>query len=456
MIGMIGDCLRLRPYSLGLAFALGLSCALCLQQPVQGQDLPEVAFPPAETTASVGSAREQFFADVLVRGRPVLQVGSLDGLSAVDRAQQINRRIAGLLHQHQISEPITVNFNPAQDLATLQIRNRVVMTVTSQDALDFGTTVPDLAEAWADDLSQAMQQPNLAVDVAQRLQGTSRLLADSLIANLPFLIGALLVILVTGVVALGVRHSALLWAERTEGDRSTEILIGRLCYGAVWVLGSIVALGVLGLNFSALLGTLGLTSVAIGFSLRDILSNYISGVILLAARPFRINDQIVIKDYEGTIIQIQLRATTLQTYDGRLVYIPNQEMFQSSITNNTAAPVRRSSATVGISYEADIEQAMQIIQAAVAQVDGVETVPIPLVLVRQLGSSTVNLEIWFWVNSRRQSFLEVTSRVLKAIKAALESAKIEMPTEIYTVILQPTATKTDQTSIQASIASDEP
>lgn len=448
---MIGDGLRLRPYCLGLAFALGLSCALWLQQPVQGQDLTEFMSPPAENTAPAESTREQFFADVLVRGQPVLQVGSLDGLSAVDRARQINRRIAGLLHQHQVTEPIAVNLAPAQDLATLQISNRVVMTVTSQDALDFGTTVPELAEAWADDLSQAMQQPNLAVDVAQRLQGTSRLLIDSLIENLPFLLGALLVIVATWLVALGVRHGALLWAERTEGDRSTEILIGRLCYGAVWVLGSIVALGVMGLNFSALLGTLGLTSVAIGFSLRDILSNYISGVILLAARPFRIDDQIVVKDYEGTIIQIQLRATTLQTYDGRLVYIPNQEMFQSSITNNTAAPVRRSSAMVGISYKADIEQAMQIIQSAVAQVDGVETVPLPLVLVRELGPSTVNLEIWFWVNSRRQSFLEVTSRVLKAIKAALEGAKIEMPTEIYTVILQPTAAKTDEPSIVSDV-----
>jgi small conductance mechanosensitive channel len=447
---------RFRAIGLGLAFLVGLCCALGQPAVVQGQDdLPDLFSEPVEEAAPAPSpqgSREQFFADVLVRGRPVLQVGSLEGLSALDRAQRINRRIAGLLNQQQAPEAITVNIDPAQELATLQISNRVLMTVTSQDALDFGTTVPALAEAWANDLNQAMQQPNLAVDVAQRLQGTSRLLVNGLIENLPFLLGALLVMILTWLVALIVRRGALLWAERTEGDRNTELLIGRLCYGGVWVLGAIVALGIMGLNFTALLGTLGLTSVAIGFSLRDILSNYISGVILLAARPFRIGDQIVVKAYEGTITQIQLRATTLQTYDGRLVYIPNQEMFRSSITNNTASPVRRSSAMVGISYEADIEKATAIIRGAVAQVDGVESLPDPMVLVRELGPSTVKLEIWFWVNSRRQSFLEVTSRVLQAIKSALEGANIDMPTEIYTVILQPNAANTaDETAISSEL-----
>jgi len=157
-----------------------------------------------------------------------------------------------------------------------------------------------------------------------------------------------------------VRFIGFSWAQQTEGDRSTEILIGRLGYGGVWVLGSVIALGVLGLNFGALLGALGLTSVAIGFSLKDVLSNYISGVILLAARPFGINDQVVISDYEGTITQIDLRATTMRTYDGRLVYIPNQEVFSASIINNTASPRRRSSVMVGIDYDADITQAKQV------------------------------------------------------------------------------------------------
>ncbi len=421
---------------LGLAFGLGLVLTFWLTPPVMGQEVPLQTQPAAPLTETENGVAEQFFADVLVRGKPVFQVGSLDSLSAMDRARQINRRIAGLLNQDQPLDPVTVNLNENQNLATLRLNNRVIMTVTSQDALDFDTTVPELAEAWANRLNEAMVETNLAVDVMQRLQGTSQVFVEGIVENLPLFLGALLVMVFTWLVALIVRRAAIIWAERTEGDRNTELLIGRLCYGAVWVIGAIIALGVIGLNFTALLGTLGLTSVAIGFSLKDVLSNYMSGVILLAARPFRIGDQVVIDTYEGTITQIQLRATTIQTYDGRLVYIPNQEVFQSSITNNTASPVRRSSVMVGIDYDADVDRAIQVIKEHVMGVEGVETHPEPLVLVRELAASTVNLETLFWVNSRRQSFLQVTSRVLETIKLTLQAEDIEMPTDIYTVMFK--------------------
>jgi len=293
--------------------------------------------------------------------------------------------------------------------------------------------VESLASQWSQQLNATMAEPNLAVDVAQRLESTIQQFMRGVVENLPSLVGALVVMLLTWLVALGVRQGALIWAEQTEGDRNTEILISRLCYGSVWLVGGILALGVLGLNFTALLGTLGLTSVAIGFGLKDVLSNYLSGLILLAARPFRIGDEVVIDTYEGRVIQIQLRATTVRTYDGRQVYIPNQEVFQSSITNNTASPVRRSRVMVGIDYDADIESAREIILQMITAVDGVEAEPAPRVLVHELAASTVNLETLFWVNSRRRSFLQVTSQVSQLIKESLQKAQIEMPTDIYTV-----------------------
>ncbi len=201
-------------------------------------------------------------------------------------------------------------------------------------------------------------------------------------------------------------------------------------------MGAVVALGVLGLDFATLIGTLGLTSVAIGFSLRDVLSNYFSGIILLASRPFRLGDQIVIQEFEGTVTQIQLRATTFKTYDGRVVYIPNQEVFSAIITNNTACTHRRSSIMVGIDYGSDITRAKQIINDAVLGVEGVEPDPKPEILVRELATSTVNIEVRFWVNSRRLPFLEMTSQVSQAIKEALMQAGIDIPTDIYTVRLR--------------------
>ncbi|MGF1479341.1 MAG: mechanosensitive ion channel family protein [Cyanophyceae cyanobacterium] len=409
-----------------------LIAAIILVAPAVSQEAPGSA--PTASTTDDGA----YFADVLVRGKPVFEIGSLANLSASDRARIINRRIASLLSQGgEIASVETVPDEP-RGIAKLQVNNRVIMTVTEQDAQDFGVDgdVEALANRWSERLNQELDQPPLAIDVGQRLYGTVRQLLRDLVINLPSLLGAAIVVLLTWIVARVVRFIAFRWAQQTEGDSSTEILIGRLGYGGVWVLGSVIALGVLGLDVGALLGALGLTSVAIGFSLKDVLSNYISGVILLAARPFGINDQVVIGDYEGTITQIQLRATTMKTYDGRLVYIPNQEVFQASIINNTASPRRRSSVMVGIDYGADVAEAIQVIMKALQSVQQVEQKPAADVLVQELAASTVNLEVRFWVDSRRAGFLATTSQVAQAIKESLEAAAIDMPTDIYTLIFR--------------------
>jgi len=260
----------------GLAFSLGM--VLVCAMPLVGNALPPTSPSPSPSPSPATSTREVFFADVLVRGQPVFQIGSLEDLSAAERAQQINRRIAGLLQQPQPLDEVEVRLAEGSDLATLQLNNRVIMTVTQQDALDFDTTVEELAEQWASELNAALEQPGLAVEVAQRLEGTLEQIVSGIVQNISSIIGALLVMGLTWLVAIAVSRGVYVWAARTEGAHSTEILVSRLSYGAMWIVGTIVALGVLGLNFTALLGTLGLTSVAIGFGLKDILSNYISGV----------------------------------------------------------------------------------------------------------------------------------------------------------------------------------
>lgn len=398
------------------------------------EEMPVTA--PAQTESVEAPGDGLYFADVMVRGQTVFQVGSLNALSASERAAIINRRIASLLERTEGEVSVTTSPVADQDLVTVQANNRVLMTVTGQDAQDFGLPLVKLAEDWANRLDRSFDKPPVAIDVAQRLNGTIRQLGRDAIASIPALIGVLIVMMVTWLIAKGVRYSAFRWAQQTEGDHGTEVLVGRLGYGGVWVVGVVVALGVWGIDFATMLGALGLTSVAIGFSLKDVLSNYISGVILLSARPFHIGDQVVIEGYEGTITQVQLRSTTLKTYDGRMIYIPNQEVFQASITNNTAAKYLRSSVTVGIDYDADIVKARRVIVEAIASLDEVQPDPIPEVLVRELAASTVNLEVRFWVDSHRAGFLNTTSVVTQRVKEALQSQNIEMPTEIYTLLLK--------------------
>ncbi|MGD1898389.1 MAG: mechanosensitive ion channel family protein [Phormidesmis sp.] len=396
----------------------------------------EAAIAESEPEAIAAPASGDYFADVIVRGQTIFQVGSLNQLSASDRAAIINRRIASLIERTSGEVSVTAEPVADQNLITIQANRRVLMTVTAQDAQDLGLPLEVLAERWSERLKQNIDQPPIVKDVAQRLNSTVSQLGQDTVASIPALIGVLIVTVVTWLIAKGVRFSAFKWAQQTEGDRGTEVLIGRLGYGAVWVAGAVVARGVWGIVFATMLCALGLTSVAIGFSLKDVLSNYISGVILLSARPFHIGDQVVINGYEGTITQVQLRTTTLKTYDGRMVYIPNQEVFQASITNNTAADYLRSSVVVGIDYDANIAEARQVIIKAVSSLEIVQATPPPEMLVSELAASTVNIEVRFWVASHRADFLETTSQVSQRVKEALQTHNIEMPTEIYTLLLK--------------------
>lgn len=300
--------------------------------------------------------------------------------------------------------------------------------MTQQDAQDFSFPIETLAQRWANALNQAFEQPAFAIDVGQRLWSTLRQLQRDLISDLPSFIGALLAFLATGLIAGSLRRLTIVGTRQWQADNNSKILLSRLVYGGVWVVGSIVALGVLGLDFTTLVGTLGLTSIAIGFSLRDILSNYFSGIILLASRPFRLGDQIVIKEFEGTVSQIQLRATTLVTYDGRVVYIPNQEVFTAIITNNTAAGKRRTAVNISVNYDTDINRVKEILSNTVLQVVGVEPEPKPLILVQELGTTAVQVEVRFWVDSQRLPFIEMTSEAAQAIKEALQHAGITLVT----------------------------
>ncbi|WP_416670482.1 hypothetical protein [Egbenema bharatensis] len=196
---------------LGLLLVVITTPISAIAQEFEGEATePEPLPPPAATVEETGV----FFADVLVRGLPVFQVGSLGELSATERGQLINRRIAGILRQTPTPGTVTVQLDEQRNIATLQANNRVIMTVTEQDAFDFNTSLAELAQRWAEELNQALVQPNLAVDVAQRLDAASRQLVRSTLNNLPSLLGALVVIGLTWLVAMLVRRGAELWPRK--------------------------------------------------------------------------------------------------------------------------------------------------------------------------------------------------------------------------------------------------
>ncbi|MGK7951061.1 MAG: hypothetical protein AB4368_20320 [Xenococcaceae cyanobacterium] len=190
----------------------------------------EIIPAPTETPSAIIPSDGLYFADVLVRNRPLFQIGSLPQINASERAKIINRRIASLLAQNENPGRVEIAPDNPRQIATLRVNNRILMTVTQQDAEDYGITTEELAERWAEQLNTAFDKPPLAIDVTQRLYTTTRELLRDIIGNLPSLVGAIIVVGITWGVARGVRYVAYTWATQTEGDSSTELLIGRLSY----------------------------------------------------------------------------------------------------------------------------------------------------------------------------------------------------------------------------------
>jgi len=253
---------------------------------------------------------------------------------------------------------------------------------------------------------------------------------QGLIAILPNLLVGLLVFLVFTFVARMVGDAVRSLAARGGQPPGVALVFSRLAGWVVLALGLLVALTVIipSLNAASLFGALGVSGVAIGFAFKDIFQNLLAGLLILVTRPFRIGDQIVSGPHEGTVEDIQVRATLLRTYDNRRVVIPNSELYTNRVVVNTAHDFLRLAVTLGIGYGDDIGQAKRVILEALAEVPDIRQDPPPTVLVRAYGDFSVNLEVRFWIDPPiRREVVEAEDRVLEVLAPALLGAGIDLP-----------------------------
>ncbi|MBD2538363.1 mechanosensitive ion channel family protein [Coleofasciculus sp. FACHB-SPT36] len=276
--------------------------------------------------------------------------------------------------------------------------------------------------------------------------GKIQAMIDGLIVMVPNIVLALIVFAIFFFAARTIKATVRRLTRRHRQARNLGLVLGRLSQGIVILVGLFVSLSIVIPTFKAgdLVQLLGISGVAIGFAFRDILQNFLAGILILLTEPFQIDDQIVFKDFEGTVENIQTRATTIRTYDGRRIVIPNSELFTNSVTVNTAFENRRLQYDVGIGYGDDIDRAKQLILEAIASVDGVLEDPAPDALVVDLADSTVNIRARWWVQPpRRADILDKQDQVLAAIKNKLTANGIDMPFPTQQILFHDQTEETD-------------
>lgn len=259
---------------------------------------------------------------------------------------------------------------------------------------------------------------------------STRAIGEYALTVLPLLLIALVVFALTHLTAVFVSRGVERVSRRWSHNPALPVVLGRFARWGLDLAGLLIALMIAlpGFRPAQLASLLGLGSVAIGFAFRDILQNFLAGLLILIQEPYRIGDQIVVGELEGTVEGIETRATFLRTYDNRRVVIPNTVLFTSSVTVNTAYPTRRIEWELTIGYADDVEQAREVILATLAGLPDVLEDPAPDVLCLELAASGVVLRVRWWIRPpQRRDALEARDRVVSRIKAALQAAAIDLP-----------------------------
>ena len=237
------------------------------------------------------------------------------------------------------------------------------------------------------------------------------------IAIVIFYVGKLIAKLIRSLIKKGMR--------RAKADELLVDFIGNISYAILLIAVVLAAIDSLGVNVTSLLAIVGAAGLAIGLAMKDSLSNFAAGVMLIVLRPFKTGDYITAGGTSGVVDQIDLFATIMHTPDNQRIIVPNSAIMGDNITNTSALPTRRLDLVFGISYDDNIGQARDIVMELLNADERVLADPAPSVLVGELGDSSVNINVRPWVNSG--DYWPLRAHLLETVKVRFDEAGISIP-----------------------------
>lgn len=202
-------------------------------------------------------------------------------------------------------------------------------------------------------------------------------------------------------------------------------LLGRFTYYSILVLVLATTLHQLGFNLAALLGAVGILTVAIGFAAQTSASNLISGLFLIAERPFVVGDLLNIDGTIGEVLSIDLLSVKIRTFDNLMLRVPNEKLVKSTFLNLTRFPIRRIDVKLSVAYKEDTEKVRRILFDVADRNPICLDEPRPLFIYRGYGDSGLELQFSVW--AKRQNFLMLRNSIHEEIKKAFDENGIEIP-----------------------------
>jgi small conductance mechanosensitive channel len=239
------------------------------------------------------------------------------------------------------------------------------------------------------------------------------------------IIGAILIFIVGKWLARRISNLLSKLLEKNNVDKALVSFLTHLTYYALVVLVVVAAAGRLGINTASFLTVIGAAGLAVGLALKDSLSNFAAGVMLVLFRPFTIGDVVSTAGITAKVEKITIFNTLFCSADNQLIIVPNNKIISDIITNITAKDTRRIDLTVGISYSDDMAETKQILATLAKEDSRVLADPAPVVAVAELADSSVNLIFRPWVKTG--DYWDVRFDLTEKIKNALDEAGISIP-----------------------------
>lgn len=239
------------------------------------------------------------------------------------------------------------------------------------------------------------------------------------------ILGALAILLIGRWIARWLVGLSRRLMDRSGMDATLSTFLCNMLNALLLAVVVIAALDQLGVQTTSLLAVLGAAGLAVGLALKDSLSNFASGVLLILFQPFRVGDFIEAAGVSGTVEAVGIFNTTLRTGDNRTIIVPNSQIYSGTIVNNSARPTRRIDLVIGIGYEDDIRKAKRLLEELLQKDERILDDPAPSVALAELADNSVNFNVRPWV--RTEDYWNVRADLLQAIKETFDAEGISIP-----------------------------
>ncbi len=238
-------------------------------------------------------------------------------------------------------------------------------------------------------------------------------------------IGAIVVLVIGRMVAGIVRSSVRKGMNRAEVDSTLIPFVSSLVYWAVLAVVLIAVLNLFGVHTTSLVAILGAAGLAVGLALQGTLSNFAAGVMLLVFRPFKVGDYVEIGGTSGSVVSVAIFSTIMKTPDNVMITVPNSQVWGNEIKNYNGFDTRRVDMVMGISYDDDIQVAVDTIRDIVTADERVLADPEVQIAVSELADSSVNIIVRPWCSG--SDYWALRFDLTRRLKEGLEAAGCSIP-----------------------------